>query len=193
MRNETENSKKMNYGEMNNNVIRCTKRRLIIASALSVFLSLSLTGCSLTINIDSPQDNTGTQQSSSTQDSGSAQTEAKWDGVMRLCISDDATDKEIKELEKLLIKLKKDEGYISSIDFLDKDEVLEDFQHLLENDPNIIHQLDGRPLPRMFTIAFNDSTKAEAAANTISESKAFIAIAEDRDDPLSSIHYGHPS
>lgn len=64
---------------------------------------------------------------------------------VRLYISDEATDEQISSLDSYLKTLENDAGNIASVEFRNKDQVLEDFQRQTANNPDIVNQLDGQP------------------------------------------------
>ncbi len=109
---------------------------------------------------------------------------------LRLYISDNATDKQIQTLDSYLATLENDEGNIASIDFRNKDQVLEDFKAQTASNPDIVDQLDGNPLPRTYVIELRDTQRVEDTANAILSNEAFTAIADNPDNPAESVKYG---
>lgn len=109
---------------------------------------------------------------------------------LRLYISDDATDEQIQTLDQFLATLENDEGNIASIDFRDKDQVLEDFKAQTTGNPDIVNQLDGNPLPRTYVIELRDTQRVEETASAILANEAFTSIADNPDDPSESVKYG---
>lgn len=109
---------------------------------------------------------------------------------VRLYISDDATDKQIAALDEFLASMENESGNIASIDFRDKDEVLEDFTEQTSNNPDIVEQLDGNPLPRTYVITLIDTQQVETTVDKILDSETFTAIADNPDDPSDSVKYG---
>lgn len=109
---------------------------------------------------------------------------------VRLYISDEATDEQITNLDNFLKTLENDQGNIQSVDFRDKDQVLEDFQRQTANNPDIVNQLDGNPLPRTYVITLRDTHKVQDTVDAISSNNVFTEIADKPDDPSDSIKYG---
>ena len=109
---------------------------------------------------------------------------------VRLYISDDATDEQIAELDEFLASMENEEGNIASIDFRDKDEVLEDFTEQTSNNPDIVAQLDGNPLPRTYVLTLIDTQQVEDTVAKILDSETFTAICDNADDPSDSVKYG---
>ena len=109
---------------------------------------------------------------------------------MRLYISDEATDEQISSLDSYLKTLENDAGNIASVEFRNKDQVLEDFQRQTANNPDIVNQLDGNPLPRTYVITLRDTHKVQDTVNAILGSETFTAIADNPSDPSDSIKYG---
>ena len=109
---------------------------------------------------------------------------------VRLYISDDATDEQIAELDEFLASMENEEGNIASIDFRDKDEVLEDFTEQTSNNPDIVAQLDGNPLPRTYVLTLIDTQLVEDTVAKILDSETFTAICDNADDPSDSVKYG---
>ena len=109
---------------------------------------------------------------------------------LRLYISDKATDKQIQTLDSYLATLQNEQGNIASIDFRNKDQVLEDFKAQTASNPDIVDQLDGNPLPRTYVIELIDTQRVEETANAILSNEAFTAIADNPDDPSESVKYG---
>lgn len=109
---------------------------------------------------------------------------------VRLYISDEATDEQIGQLDAFLATLENDAGNISSVDYRDKDEVLEDFQRQTANNPDIVNQLDGNPLPRTYVITLRDTHKVQDTVSAILASETFTSIADNPDDPSDSVKYG---
>ena len=109
---------------------------------------------------------------------------------VRLYISDDATDEQIAELDEFLASMENEEGNIASIDFRDKDEVLEDFTEQTSNNPDIVAQLDGNPLPRTYVLTLIDTQLVEDTVAKILDSEIFTAICDNADDPSDSVKYG---
>lgn len=109
---------------------------------------------------------------------------------VRLYISDEATDEQISSLDSYLKTLENDAGNIASVDFRNKDQVLEDFQRQTANNPDIVNQLDGNPLPRTYVITLRDTHKVQDTVSAILENSAFTEIADNPSDPSDSIKYG---
>ena len=109
---------------------------------------------------------------------------------LRLYISDKATDKQIQTLDSYLATLQNEQGNIASIDFRNKDQVLEDFKAQTASNPDIVDQLDGNPLPRTYVIELVDTQRVEETANAILSNEAFTAIADNPDNPSESVKYG---
>ena len=109
---------------------------------------------------------------------------------VRLYISDDATDEQIAAFDEFLATLENEEGNIESIDFRDKDEVLEDFKESTSGNSDIVDQLDGNPLPRTYVLTLIDTTLVESTVETILAEETFTAIADNADDPSDSVKYG---
>ena len=109
---------------------------------------------------------------------------------VRLYISDDATDEQIAALDEFLASMENEEGNIASIDFRDKDEVLEDFTEQTSNNPDIVAQLDGNPLPRTYVLTLIDTQQVEDTVAKILDSETFTAICDNADDPSDSVKYG---
>lgn len=109
---------------------------------------------------------------------------------VRLYISDEATDEQISSLDSYLKTLENDAGNIASVEFRNKDQVLEDFQRQTANNPDIVNQLDGNPLPRTYVITLRDTHKVQDTVNAILGSETFTAIADNPSDPSDSIKYG---
>ncbi len=109
---------------------------------------------------------------------------------VRLYISDEATDAQIKTLDSFLKSLENDQGNIASVDFRNKDQVLADFQRQTTNNPDIVNQLDGNPLPRTYVITLRDTHKVHDTVDAILANNAFTSIADNPKDPSDSIKYG---
>ncbi|MGI6032388.1 MAG: permease-like cell division protein FtsX [Coriobacteriales bacterium] len=109
---------------------------------------------------------------------------------VRLYISDKATDAQIQQLDDFLASMENEEGNIASVDFRDKDEVLSDFEKQTTNNPDIVKQLDGNPLPRTYVITLIDTHKVQDTVNKILSSETFTKIADNSDDPSDSVKYG---
>ena len=109
---------------------------------------------------------------------------------MRLYISDEANDTQIKTLDTFLDSLKNDEGNIASVDFRNKDQVLADFQRQTTNNPDIVNQLDGNPLPRTYVITLRDTRRVQDTVNAILANNAFTSIADNAANPSDSVKYG---
>ena len=109
---------------------------------------------------------------------------------VRLYIADEATDEQIASLDNYLKTLENDTGNVASVDFRNKDQVLEDFQRQTANNPDIVNQLDGNPLPRTYVITLRDTHKVQDTVSAILGNEAFTAIADNPDDPSDSIKYG---
>lgn len=109
---------------------------------------------------------------------------------LRLYISDEATDEQIQTLDSYLATLQNEQGNIASVDFRDKDQVLEDFKAQTASNPDIVDQLDGNPLPRTYVIELVDTQRVEETANAILANEAFTSIADNPDDPSESVKYG---
>ena len=102
---------------------------------------------------------------------------------VRLYIADEATDEQIASLDNYLKTLENDTGNVASVDFRNKDQVLEDFQRQTANNPDIVNQLDGNPLPRTYVIMLRDTHKVQDTVSAILGNEAFTAIADNPDDP----------
>lgn len=109
---------------------------------------------------------------------------------VRLYISDEATDVQINELDRYLQTLETDQGNIAAVDFRNKDQVLEDFKKQTANNPDIVNQLDGNPLPRTYIITLRDTHKVQNTVDAILGNAAFTSIADNLDDPSESVKYG---
>ena len=109
---------------------------------------------------------------------------------IRLYISDDATDEQVDELTAFLESMESGDGNVSSVTFMDKDEVLEEFKSQTTNNPDIVDQLDGNPLPRTYVIEMKDTQQVEDTASAILASETFTDICDNPDDPSDSVKYG---
>ncbi len=109
---------------------------------------------------------------------------------VRLYISDEASDAQIKTLDSFLKSLENDQGNIASVDFRNKDQVLADFQRQTTNNPDIVNQLDGNPLPRTYVITLRDTHKVHDTVDAILANNAFTSIADNPKDPSESVKYG---
>ncbi len=109
---------------------------------------------------------------------------------VRLYISDQATDAQIKTLDSFLASLQNDQGNVASVEYKDKDAVLADFQRQTTNNPDIVNQLDGNPLPRTYVLTLRDTHKVKDTVNAILQSSSFTSIADNSNDPSESIKYG---
>ena len=86
--------------------------------------------------------------------------------------------------------MENEEGNIANIDFRDKDEVLQDFTEQTTNNPDIVEQLDGNPLPRTYVLTLIDTQQVEDTVAKILDSETFTAICDNADDPSDSVKYG---
>lgn len=109
---------------------------------------------------------------------------------VRLYISDNATDEQIQALDDYLGTLTNTEGNIASVDFRNKDQVLQDFTNQTTNNPDIVNQLDGNPLPRTYVITLVDTKKVHETVDKILSSDTFTSIADNSEDPSDSVKYG---
>lgn len=109
---------------------------------------------------------------------------------IRVYIADDAKDEQIQEFDAFLQSLETDEGNISGVTFMDKDEVLEEFKSQTSSNPEIVEQLDGNPLPRTYVIELRDTQRVEDTANAILANETFVSICDNPDDPSDSVKYG---
>lgn len=109
---------------------------------------------------------------------------------VRLYVSDEAKDKDIKNLTAYLESLETDEGNVSSVTFMDKDAVLEEFKQQTTNNSDIVDQLDGNPLPRTYVIELRDTQQVESTVATIVGNEAFTKIADNPENPSESVKYG---
>lgn len=109
---------------------------------------------------------------------------------VRLYISDNATDEQIAALDQVLAGMTNEQGNIASVNFRNKDQVLEDFQNQTTNNPDIVKQLDGNPLPRTYILTLVDTHKVQETVSTILANEAFTTIADNPDDPSDSVKYG---
>lgn len=109
---------------------------------------------------------------------------------IRLYISDDAKDDQVKNLTAFLESMKNDEGNIANVEFKNKDQVLEDFKEQTSSNPEIYKQLDDNPLPRTYVLTLIDTHKVQETAGAILANEAFTSIADNKDDPSDSVKYG---
>ena len=109
---------------------------------------------------------------------------------VRLYISDDASDEQVQQLTSFLNSLKTEEGNVANVEFKDKDAVLKDFQAQTTNNPDIVNQLDGNPLPRTYVITLVDTQKVQQTVDKILANDTFKSIADNSDDPSDSVKYG---
>ena len=109
---------------------------------------------------------------------------------IRAYIADSAKDAQIEEFNTFLQSMQTDEGNISSITFMDKDQVLEEFKTQTASNPEIIDQLDGNPLPRTYVIELRDTQRVQETADAIIGSELFTKICDNPDDPSDSVKYG---
>lgn len=109
---------------------------------------------------------------------------------IRAYIADSAKDAQIEEFNAFLQSMQTDEGNISSITFMDKDQVLEEFKTQTASNPEIIDQLDGNPLPRTYVIELRDTQRVQETADAIIGSELFTKICDNPDDPSDSVKYG---
>ena len=109
---------------------------------------------------------------------------------IRAYIADSAKDAQIEEFNAFLQSMQTDEGNISSITFMDKDQVLEEFKTQTASNPEIIDQLDGNPLPRTYVIELKDTQRVQETADAIIGNELFTKICDNPDDPSDSVKYG---
>lgn len=109
---------------------------------------------------------------------------------VRLYIADSATDEQLKTFNDFLETLKNEEGNVASVDFRNKDQVLEDFKASTTNNPDIVNQLDGNPLPRTYVITLIDTQKVQNTVDAILANEGFAAIADNSSNPSDSVMYG---
>ncbi len=109
---------------------------------------------------------------------------------VRLYISDDASDEQIQKFTTYLNSLKSDEGNVAEVEFKDKDAVLKDFQAQTTNNPDIVNQLDGNPLPRTYVLTLRDTQKVQQTVDKVLANETFKSIADNADDPSDSVKYG---
>lgn len=109
---------------------------------------------------------------------------------IRAYIADSAKDAQIEEFNAFLQSMQTDEGNISSITFMDKDQVLEEFKTQTASNPEIIDQLDGNPLPRTYVIELKDTQRVQETADAIIGNELFAKICDNPDDPSDSVKYG---
>lgn len=145
-----------------------------IGGIITIFLSLLMIGVTIIVSIMI----------------GNLATSFEEEVNVRLYIADDATDEQIATLDSYLATLENDAGNIQEIDFRDKDQVLEDFKRQTANNPDIVNQLDGNPLPRTYVITLRDTHKVQDTVDAIVGNDTFVAIADNPEDPSDSIKYG---
>ena len=145
-----------------------------IGGIVTIFLSLLMIGVTIIISIMI----------------GNLATSFEDEVNVRLYIADEATDEQIASLDSYLKTLENDKGNIASVDFRNKDQVLEDFQRQTANNPDIVNQLDGNPLPRTYVITLRDTHKVQDTVGAILGNEAFTSIADNPEDPSDSIKYG---
>ena len=109
---------------------------------------------------------------------------------VRLYISDDASDEQIQQFTTYLNSLKSDEGNVADVEFKDKDAVLKDFQAQTTNNPDIVNQLDGNPLPRTYVITLRNTQKVQQTVDKVLANETFKSIADNANDPSDSVKYG---
>lgn len=109
---------------------------------------------------------------------------------IRAYIADSAKDAQIEEFNAFLDSMQSDEGNISSVTFMDKDQVLEEFKSQTASNPEIADQLDGNPLPRTYVIELKDTQRVQETADAILANEVFVAICDNPDDPSDSVKYG---
>lgn len=109
---------------------------------------------------------------------------------IRLYVSDDASDEQVANLTAYLESLENEAGNVSSVTFMDKEQVLEEFTNQTSSNPDIVSQLDGNPLPRTYVLELLDTQRVEDTAGQILANEAFTAIADNPDDPSDSVKYG---
>lgn len=145
-----------------------------IGGVITIFLSLLMIGVTIIISIMI----------------GNLATSFEEEVNVRLYIADDASDEQIQSLDRYLATLENDAGNIQSVEFRNKDQVLEDFQRQTANNPDIVNQLDGNPLPRTYVITLRDTHKVRDTVDAILSNDTFTAIADNPEDPSDSIKYG---
>ena len=109
---------------------------------------------------------------------------------VRLYVSDDASDEQIQQFTSFLNTLKNEEGNVANVEFKDKDAVLKDFQAQTTNNPDIVNQLDGNPLPRTYVITLINTQKVQNTVSKVLENETFKSIADNTEDPSESVKYG---
>lgn len=109
---------------------------------------------------------------------------------VRLYISDDASDEQIQQFTTYLNSLKSDEGNVADVEFKDKDAVLKDFQAQTTNNPDIVNQLDGNPLPRTYVLTLRNTQKVQQTVDKVLANETFKSIADNANDPSDSVKYG---
>lgn len=101
-------------------------------------------------------------------------------------LSDEAAAEDVDALQAELLA----NDLVATVELTTKEEALENFKKTLADNPDIIDQLESNPLPASLDIELKDPRNVETVVAAIQASATFLKVADDPEDPASSINYG---
>ena len=101
-------------------------------------------------------------------------------------LSDEAAAEDVDALQSELLA----NDLVATVELTTKEEALENFKKTLADNPDIIDQLESNPLPASLDIELKDPRNVETVVAAIQTSSTFLKVADDPEDPASSINYG---
>lgn len=99
-------------------------------------------------------------------------------------ISDDASDSDVSSLRSLIEAMPE----VSSVEYVDKEQALENFKEMVS--PDIAEQLDGNPLPASLAIDLSNPDQVESVAQAIQAEAVYERVCDNPEKPSDSIRYG---
>jgi cell division transport system permease protein len=101
-------------------------------------------------------------------------------------LSDEAAAEDVDALQSELLA----NDLVATVELTTKEEALENFKKTLADNPDITDQLESNPLPASLDIELKDPRNVETLVAAIQASPTFLKVADDPEDPASSINYG---
>jgi len=106
--------------------------------------------------------------------------------TVQIFIKDGAAAADVQALQQTLTS----DPLVGSVQYTTKEQALDKFKQDMKQDPEIVQQLDGNPLPASLDVTLKDPHQVEAMVAKIKANPQFLKIADRPDNPDQSLKYG---
>ena len=106
---------------------------------------------------------------------------------IRVFLKDGAAPEDVDALQAAIVA----DPNVANVTYTSKEQALEDFREtIVKDNPEIVDQLEGNPLPASLDIDLVDPRTVVTVADAIKANPTFLKVADRPDDPDRSVKYG---